>query len=584
MTTVRNHTLINASGLVHSGLTAIKAGSTVRFLLICRLAVLLLLGLSSAQAANQRPIADAGSDQTIGVNSTVILDGSHSYDEDGSIKRYRWKQIKGQKVKLKDTKTAVASFITPTALPARSKAKTLVFKLTVTDNRRKKAKDTVTIDLAACTPPQFLVNGSCQSPLPVCYAPNTWQNGECLPPPPPTCDAPLVFLDGACRLVDAECNLPEVLQNGVCAIPVASPMLNDTGITRCSNTADNGHGHDCPFANYPGQDAEFGRDKLANDDSDGHAGFSFSKIDGNGNKLPIEATDWQCIQDETTGLIWEVKTQDGGLRDQAHTYSNYSDLYNPAGEFQAGSDASGYVNAVNAQSLCGLTHWRLPTVSELQGIVHYGLPYPGPAIDTAFFPNTANRQHWTSTPHASKPEEVWLMTFDDGRSFSDVRGQHYYVRLVSGMQAAAAEPALFTVSGDGQEVHDNVTKLIWQRCVVGMNWDQDANTCTGNASFDMWYEVLHVAANASRAAGVVWRIPNIKELASIADTTRIEQAIDKQAFPATPNAQYWSASPYTNDAFFAWLVDFYNGAVYYSYQEDMGALRLVRDPIPETPK
>jgi len=53
--------------------------------------------------------------------------------------------------------------------------------------------------------------------------------------------------------------------------------LNDTGITTCSNETQNGL--PCPVAGYPRQDAEYG----TND-------FDFTKLDANGNALPVTAT------------------------------------------------------------------------------------------------------------------------------------------------------------------------------------------------------------------------------------------------------------------------------------------------------
>ena len=67
-----------------------------------------------------------------------------------------------------------------------------------------------------------------------------------------------------------------------CPVTASSP-LNDTGITTCSD--ENTNGLSCPVSGYPGQDGEHGRDVTHNDDSDGHAGFSFTKLDANGNPL-----------------------------------------------------------------------------------------------------------------------------------------------------------------------------------------------------------------------------------------------------------------------------------------------------------
>lgn len=144
------------------------------------------------------------------------------------------------------------------------------------------------------------------------------------------------------------------------------------------------------------------------------------------------------------------------------------------------------------------------------------------------------------------------------------------------IQSAFAETP-FIISPDGQEVIDSRTGLIWQRCPIGMNWNAGIATCDGTPNYFMWYEALHAAINTARSEGLAWRIPNVKELSSIVDRTAINPAINAAIFPATPNHHFWSSTSYRLEAFYAWLVDFYDGAVFYSYLEDMGALRLVRD-------
>ena len=92
--------------------------------------------------------------------------------------------------------------------------------------------------------------------------------------------------------------------------PAHATALNDTGITTCSNETQNGL--PCPVAGYPRQDAEYGTNK-----------FDFTKIDANGNALPVTATNHSCVKDNVTGLMWEVKTDDGGLRDKDWYYTWY---------------------------------------------------------------------------------------------------------------------------------------------------------------------------------------------------------------------------------------------------------------------
>lgn len=73
---------------------------------------------------------------------------------------------------------------------------------------------------------------------------------------------------------------------------------------------------------FPGQDVDYGRDKT-NNDIDGHAGFNFTKIDSSGNVLPVVAANWSAVLDNVTGLMWENKTDDGGLHDKDNLYTWY---------------------------------------------------------------------------------------------------------------------------------------------------------------------------------------------------------------------------------------------------------------------
>ena len=71
-------------------------------------------------------------------------------------------------------------------------------------------------------------------------------------------------------------------------------------------------------------------------------------------------------------------------------------------------------------------------------------------------------------------------------------------------------------------------------------------------------------------------LPNIKELASIADKSRSNPAIDPTFFPATPADWFWSASPYVLGSNSAWYVYFVNGIVGHTNRGSSGYVRLVR--------
>ena len=92
---------------------------------------------------NSLPVADAGSDQEVVKKTQVTLDGSDSYDSDGSVEQYQWKQLKGKGVTLKNASSAVATFTAPRT--RRGRTRTLIFELTVTDDKGGKDSDQVTI-------------------------------------------------------------------------------------------------------------------------------------------------------------------------------------------------------------------------------------------------------------------------------------------------------------------------------------------------------------------------------------------------------------------------------------------------------
>jgi|GEM_PF-6189527 len=187
----------------------------------------------------------------------------------------------------------------------------------------------------------------------------------------------------------------------------------------------------------------------------------YSKIANDGSKLPDTAKlgkglkDWACTKDEKTGLLWEIKTTDGGLRDVSHTYSNYSLGYDPEEAYKSETNAFGFVTAVNKDSLCGKTSWRLPSSAELSsmfscpsGLDPVGSEYDyscsvgsryfsdsyfseSPTKNKTYFLNSISSDYWSSTVVSGWENLGSTVNFSNGYWDNTGRKNFYPVRLVS---------------------------------------------------------------------------------------------------------------------------------------------------------
>ncbi len=117
--------------------------------------------------------------------------------------------------------------------------------------------------------------------------------------------------------------------------------------------------------------------------------LDLQKLDAEGEPLHEDEDNWACVKDRATGLIWEVKTWDGGPQDfrQKFTFGGVGQstlklthhghapntIGLPADNFQvvtseAPDNGEGWnrlVHFANANKLCGLDNWRVPNHAEI---------------------------------------------------------------------------------------------------------------------------------------------------------------------------------------------------------------------------
>ncbi|MEM7828109.1 MAG: DUF1566 domain-containing protein, partial [Candidatus Aenigmatarchaeota archaeon] len=222
------------------------------------------------------------------------------------------------------------------------------------------------------------------------------------------------------------------------------------------------------------------------------------------------------VIDNNTGLIWQ-RSDDGIVRtwDEANNYCENL-------------------------ALGGYSDWRLPTKRELFSIVDFGRY--NPSINISIFPDTKRDKYWSSDVKSSS-NEAWYVYFGkleidygcasvysyykyDGVTVnSSDKSNKYYVRCVRGEQLP--NTALVD-NGDGT-VTDVSTGLMWQKAESppGQTWESAISYC----------EELSLAGFSD------WRLPNIKELASLGDSQ--DNMIYMSAFSpdsCSGSGAYWSST------------------------------------------
>lgn len=150
------------------------------------------------------------------------------------------------------------------------------------------------------------------------------------------------------------------------------------------------------------------------------------------------------------------------------------------------------------------------------------------------------------------------------------------------------------IENDDDTIISLATKLIWQRCSVGQNWN--GTTCTGNAKALNWYDAMALAKGE-------WRLPTLDELETLVFCSSGQRepssrpggsfvrnkdgdclgdyarpTIQQLAFPNTPAERFWTSTAYADNRRGAWDIQFNGGNVGYGEKDYLRFhVRLVRD-------
>jgi hypothetical protein len=170
----------------------------------------------------------------------------------------------------------------------------------------------------------------------------------------------------------------------------------------------------------------------------------YAYLDNEGQVLNERPDIWACVLDQFTGLIWEVKSETEGLHYFGNTYSWYSPDESNDGELDYrgtadGGDCSGsacdthaWVEAVNAEGLCGYHDWRLASKDELASINDARKVNSPPTINTDYFPNTQPAEYWTGFDYSFQWDAAWRWNFKLGHDRVEWKATPGYTRLVRG--------------------------------------------------------------------------------------------------------------------------------------------------------
>lgn len=228
------------------------------------------------------------------------------------------------------------------------------------------------------------------------------------------------------------------------------------------------------------------------------------------------------VIDEITGLIWQ--------RDLDPIALNWQDAWQ-------------YCFNLND---AGFDQWRLPEPHELISIVDY--TERAPAINVNAFPGTnLTSSYWTSqfTSNFSGFNPLYnhalATNFNDGSTSIEPLTSTMRVRCVYGRSAAR-----------GGVLRDNNNGTITD-LATGLTWQQDR-------AVRQWNETHNYCSDLSLGGSENWRVPNVKELVSLADY-RTPYGIHSDDWFGDISGPTWASHENVSNTNEAWVINNNGGSI-----------------------
>ncbi len=232
------------------------------------------------------------------------------------------------------------------------------------------------------------------------------------------------------------------------------------------------------------------------------------------------------IRDEVTCLLWEQNPPSQGY-----------------------SQESAMARCASDESLPG-SGWRLPTRIELASIADYTKRTP-PQLSEVFKNTQLNPPYWSASMVHSQPL-AWTLRFYDGVFEAVDTSTWFESRCVKGGGEGSlpVEPPRDHYVLSSNSVRDSYTGLVWER-----------GDSQGGLGPPIGWTGARAYCEALRLDGESWRLPSVKELATLMDDNAPlgtgAPVLDSSAFPSAKAAADWSRTSLASGDH--WTFSFFDG-------------------------